>query len=188
MVRSEPCAQNIVHKHAGPCTDWAWSVRRSNCARDPPARTSRTAKDHNEAMGYQSVNPYNGKTLRAFGELTDFPQRSAIAAKAAAIMRSRIEEFARPVTLEAAKLSIGHGRSVAHRHRYGARQSHDVDSGGRAIRRRQELGLRARTLAHGYSGVRKQKAGSRCLHRCCGVNGQPSIPHFSLETGVYHAA
>ena len=81
-------------------------------------------------MSYQSVNPNNGETLRTFEELTDeqleeamataascfddwkrtgFLQRSAIAAKAAAIMRSRIEEFARPVTLEMGKL-IGQAR------------------------------------------------------------------------------
>jgi len=92
---------------------------RSSCT------NSRTQKDHNEAMSYQSVNPYNGETLRAFDEITDeqleaamatatscfdawkrtdFPQRAAIAAKAAAILRSRIDEFARPVTLEMGKL------------------------------------------------------------------------------------
>jgi len=81
-------------------------------------------------MSYQSVNPSNGETLRTFEELTDeqleeamataascfddwkrtgFLERSAIAAKVAAIMRSRIEEFARPVTLEMGKL-IGQAR------------------------------------------------------------------------------
>ena len=76
-------------------------------------------------MSYQSVNPYNGETLRTFDELTDeqleaamataascfdawkrtdFRHRSTISAKAAAIMRSRVDEFARPVTLEMGKL------------------------------------------------------------------------------------
>ena len=61
-------------------------------------------------MTYQSVNPYDGKTLETFEELTDkqlemsleaastcfetwknktFAERAAVAAKAAAIMRSR---------------------------------------------------------------------------------------------------
>ena len=76
-------------------------------------------------MSYQSVNPYNGRLLKSFAELTDkkleralgtaatcfetwrhrtFVQRAAVAAKAAAIMRARIDEFARPVTLEMGKL------------------------------------------------------------------------------------
>jgi succinate-semialdehyde dehydrogenase/glutarate-semialdehyde dehydrogenase len=76
-------------------------------------------------MAYQSVNPYDGKILKTFEELTDeqletaletaatcfetwrhtsFGQRAAVVAKAAAIMRARIDEFARPVTLEMGKL------------------------------------------------------------------------------------
>ena len=76
-------------------------------------------------MAYQSVNPYDGKTLKTFEELTDkqletaleaaatcfetwrhttFAQRAVVVAKAAAIMRARIDEFARPVTLEMGKL------------------------------------------------------------------------------------
>ena len=76
-------------------------------------------------MSYQSVNPYDGKTLKTFAELTDeqletalqtatscfeswrrttFAERAAVAAKAAVIMRARIDEFARPVTLEMGKL------------------------------------------------------------------------------------
>ncbi len=76
-------------------------------------------------MSYQSVNPYDGKTLKTFAELTDeqletalqtaatcfeswrhttFAERAAVAGKAAAIMRARIDEFARPVTLEMGKL------------------------------------------------------------------------------------
>jgi succinate-semialdehyde dehydrogenase / glutarate-semialdehyde dehydrogenase len=76
-------------------------------------------------MSYRSVNPYNGQTLKTFDELTDeqleksiataatcfetwgqtaFAQRSAIAAKAASILRARVNDFARPVTLEMGKL------------------------------------------------------------------------------------
>jgi succinate-semialdehyde dehydrogenase/glutarate-semialdehyde dehydrogenase len=71
------------------------------------------------------VNPYDGKTLKTFEELTGeqletalrtaaacfetwrhttFAERAAVAAKAAAIMRARVDEFARPVTLEMGKL------------------------------------------------------------------------------------
>jgi succinate-semialdehyde dehydrogenase/glutarate-semialdehyde dehydrogenase len=74
---------------------------------------------------YQSVNPYDGKTLETFEELTGeqletaletaaacfetwrhttFAERAVVAAKAAAIMRARVDEFARPVTLEMGKL------------------------------------------------------------------------------------
>jgi succinate-semialdehyde dehydrogenase/glutarate-semialdehyde dehydrogenase len=76
-------------------------------------------------MAYQSVNPYDGKILKTFEELTDkqletalekaaacfetwrhttFAERAAVAAKAAATMRARTDEFARPVTLEMGKL------------------------------------------------------------------------------------
>ena len=76
-------------------------------------------------MSYQSVNPYDGKTLKTFEELTDsqletsiktaatcfeawrrttFAARAAVVGKAAAIMRARVDEFARPVTLEMGKL------------------------------------------------------------------------------------
>jgi succinate-semialdehyde dehydrogenase/glutarate-semialdehyde dehydrogenase len=76
-------------------------------------------------MAYQSVNPYDGKTLKTFEELSDeqleaaiettatcfetwrhttFAERAAVVAKAASIMRARIDEFARPVTLEMGKL------------------------------------------------------------------------------------
>jgi succinate-semialdehyde dehydrogenase/glutarate-semialdehyde dehydrogenase len=76
-------------------------------------------------MAYQSVNPYDGKILKTFEELTDqqldtalenaaacfenwrrttFAKRAAVAAKAAAIMSARVDEFARPVTLEMGKL------------------------------------------------------------------------------------
>jgi len=76
-------------------------------------------------MSYQSTNPYDGKTLKTFAELTDeeleaaiqtaaqcfetwrktsFAERAAVVAKAASIMHQRIDEFARPVTLEMGKL------------------------------------------------------------------------------------
>jgi succinate-semialdehyde dehydrogenase/glutarate-semialdehyde dehydrogenase len=76
-------------------------------------------------MAYQSVNPYDGKVFKTFEQLTDqqlesaidtaahcfetwrqttFIARAAVAAKAAAIMRTRADEFARLVTLEMGKL------------------------------------------------------------------------------------
>ena len=76
-------------------------------------------------MAYQSINPFNGKVLKTFDELTDqqletslenaescfkswqhtsFAERATIVAKAAAIMREQIEAFARPVTQEMGKL------------------------------------------------------------------------------------
>ena len=76
-------------------------------------------------MTYQSVNPYDGRILKTFEELTDrqletalatatacfdtwrhttFAERAAVATKAAAIMRARVDEFSRPVTLEMGKL------------------------------------------------------------------------------------
>src|ERR1035437_859501 len=75
-------------------------------------------------MAYQSVNPYDGKILKTFKELTDnqletalgnaatcfenwrhttFAGRAAVVTKAAAIMRARTAEVARPMTLEMAK-------------------------------------------------------------------------------------
>ena len=76
-------------------------------------------------MAYQSVNPYDGKTVKTFPELTDqelekaletasacfgswrrttFAERAAVVSKAAALMHARVDEFARPVTLEMGKL------------------------------------------------------------------------------------
>src|SRR5664280_761638 len=84
-----------------------------------------TTLKKNQASAYQSVNPYNGKVLKRFKESTDqqlekalktaatcfetwrrttFASRAVVAAKAAAIMRARVDEFARPVTLEMGKL------------------------------------------------------------------------------------
>jgi succinate-semialdehyde dehydrogenase/glutarate-semialdehyde dehydrogenase len=77
------------------------------------------------AYSYQSVNPYDGKILKTFVELTDqqletaletaaacfeawrlttFAVRATVLERAAAIMRARIDEFAHPVTLEMGKL------------------------------------------------------------------------------------
>ena len=76
-------------------------------------------------MSYQSINPYDGRTLQIFEELTDaqletaiqtaancfeswrktsFAERATVVAKAASIMHKRVDEFARPVTLEMGKL------------------------------------------------------------------------------------
>ncbi|MBX9737490.1 MAG: NAD-dependent succinate-semialdehyde dehydrogenase [Phycisphaerales bacterium] len=76
-------------------------------------------------MSYQSINPSSGKTLATFEELTDtqldsaletaeacfetwrhtsFAERAMVVTRAAAIMRERVDEFARPVTLEMGKL------------------------------------------------------------------------------------
>jgi succinate-semialdehyde dehydrogenase/glutarate-semialdehyde dehydrogenase len=75
-------------------------------------------------MAYQSVNPYDGVTLKTFDELTDaqlekaiataaaayetwrhktFAERAVIVAKAASIMHARVDDFARPMTLEMGK-------------------------------------------------------------------------------------
>jgi succinate-semialdehyde dehydrogenase/glutarate-semialdehyde dehydrogenase len=94
---------------------------------DRPNRTISKSKIASRRIraAYQSVNPYNGKILETFKELTDkqlekalrtaatcfeawrrttYAKRAAVAAKAAAIMRARVDEFARPVTLEMGKL------------------------------------------------------------------------------------
>ena len=81
-------------------------------------------------MTYQSVSPYDGNILKTFEELSDeqlesalvtaatcfgswqhttFTERTAVVAKAAAVMRARIDEFAHLVTLEMGKL-IGEAR------------------------------------------------------------------------------
>lgn len=75
-------------------------------------------------MTYQSVNPYDGAILKSFDTFTDtaleasvvkattcfeawrratFAQRGAIAANAASIMRARVDDFARLITLEMGK-------------------------------------------------------------------------------------
>jgi succinate-semialdehyde dehydrogenase/glutarate-semialdehyde dehydrogenase len=75
-------------------------------------------------MSYQSVNPYDGKVLKIFKELTDaeletaiataaacyatwrqksYAERARIVARAAELMHAHIDEFARPMTLEMGK-------------------------------------------------------------------------------------
>ena len=75
-------------------------------------------------MTYQSVNPFDGKVSKTFPELTDkqldaaiatsaacyetwrrktFAERAAVVEKAAAIMHTRADEFARHATLEMGK-------------------------------------------------------------------------------------
>lgn len=81
-------------------------------------------------MAYQSINPYDGKLFKSYPETSDeqlesalatadqcfsawrdvsFAERAAIVARAAAILRSRVDDFARPVTQEMGKL-IGEAR------------------------------------------------------------------------------
>ena len=101
-------------------------------ASPPPApkRTSLKPTAKLKAKAYQSVNPYDGKTLKTFEEFTDvqletaiktaatgfetwrnksFAGRATIMAKAAALMRAHVDDFAKPVTLEMGKL-IGESR------------------------------------------------------------------------------
>jgi succinate-semialdehyde dehydrogenase/glutarate-semialdehyde dehydrogenase len=76
-------------------------------------------------VSYQSVNPATGKVLKTFKEITNkqletaiktatacfdtwrfktFSERAVVVAKAAAILRARVDDFAKPVTLEMGKL------------------------------------------------------------------------------------
>ena len=87
----------------------------------PKRKTTTKAK----TTAYQSVNPFNGKVLKTFAELTasqletaiktaaacfedwrqtTFAERAVIVTKAAKLLRDRAEEFAKPVTLEMGKL------------------------------------------------------------------------------------
>jgi succinate-semialdehyde dehydrogenase/glutarate-semialdehyde dehydrogenase len=75
-------------------------------------------------MSYQSINPYNGKLLKTFENLSDkqvdasirdaalcfekwrhtsFAERAAVIEKAAGILHARVDDFARPMTLEMGK-------------------------------------------------------------------------------------
>ena len=75
-------------------------------------------------MTYQSINPFDGKTLKTFPEITDqqleaklataakcfetwkrksYEERAVIIAKAAALMQADVDAFARPMTLEMGK-------------------------------------------------------------------------------------
>lgn len=77
-------------------------------------------------MGYKSVNPFDGKILKSFADMTEEQVEAAVARadsayeedwsrkeisyrrsvlqRAAAILRERVDEFARPITLEMGKL------------------------------------------------------------------------------------
>ncbi len=78
-------------------------------------------------MAYQSLNPYNERVFRTFDEHSDeqletrvrtaqtcfetwrnttFSERAVILKRAAKILRSRVDDFARPVTLEMGKLIL----------------------------------------------------------------------------------
>jgi succinate-semialdehyde dehydrogenase/glutarate-semialdehyde dehydrogenase len=75
-------------------------------------------------MAYESVNPYDGKTVKTFDEMTDsqlekaiataatayetwrqktYAQRAVILAKASELMHARVDAFARPMTIEMGK-------------------------------------------------------------------------------------
>ena len=91
----------------------------------PSSKHPRTPTPEAKVKAYQSVNPFNGKTLKTFEELTavqlekalktaatcfeawrhtPYAERAAIVSKAATLLRERAEEFAKPVTLEMGKL------------------------------------------------------------------------------------
>ena len=82
-------------------------------------------KPKGKSYSYQSVNPSTGENVKTFAELTDpqleaslasavscfetwrqktFPERAVVVAKAAALLRERVAEFAGLVTLEMGKL------------------------------------------------------------------------------------
>ncbi len=90
----------------------------------PRASRPKTSANKIPRASYQSVNPCTGKILKTFKECSDrqlesalktaasgfetwrhttFAARRKIAAKAAALMRARPDEFARPMTLEMGK-------------------------------------------------------------------------------------
>jgi len=96
----------------------------SLASRPVPSKKPRVTVKKPGSKAYQSVNPYDGKILKTFEELTDaqletaiktaekcfttwrgttFAERAVVAAKAAALMRARDDDFARPVTLEMGK-------------------------------------------------------------------------------------
>lgn len=89
-----------------------------------PKRTTTTTTKA-KAKAYQSVDPFNGKTLKTFEELsaaqlekaiktgatcfeswrhTTFAERAIIVTEAATLLRERADDFAKPVTLEMGKL------------------------------------------------------------------------------------
>jgi len=105
-------------RYAGSCLNMTATL-----ASLPPAPLNSATKL--KAGGYRSVNPYDGKTLKTFEELSDaqleaaiktaatcfdswrnesFRNRATIIAKAATLMRERTDELAQLVTLEMGKL------------------------------------------------------------------------------------
>ncbi|MDX1999437.1 MAG: NAD-dependent succinate-semialdehyde dehydrogenase [Thermoanaerobaculia bacterium] len=85
-------------------------------------------------MAYQSLNPFDGQILHTFEELDDdaleqalatadrcfaswrqtsFAERAGVLARAAAILRARVDAFARPITLEMGKLLVESRGEVA---------------------------------------------------------------------------
>jgi len=85
---------------------------------------STTPSEKDDLMTYQSVNPFNGKLLKGFEEITDeqfetkiataakcyetwrlksYTERAVIVAKAAALVHERLDELARTMTLEMGK-------------------------------------------------------------------------------------
>ncbi len=90
----------------------------------PPRKATAKSPSGLGAGAYQSVNPFNGKTLKTFRELTagqlekaiqdahgcfgtwrhtTFAERAIIVTKAASLMRDRTEELAKLMTLEMGK-------------------------------------------------------------------------------------
>ena len=88
------------------------------------ARIPRNEPEKDQPMGYQSVNPANGKVLKTFKELTDkeleskiaaaatcyeiwrrktYGERAKIVSRAAALMHEKAEELAHIMTLEMGK-------------------------------------------------------------------------------------
>jgi succinate-semialdehyde dehydrogenase/glutarate-semialdehyde dehydrogenase len=78
-------------------------------------------------MAYKSINPFNGKTLKTFVDITDaeletsvaradqifaswsqksISQRGDVLRRAASIMREKLDQYARPITLEMGKLWV----------------------------------------------------------------------------------
>jgi len=89
-----------------------------------PHSAKRAKTKAKRAEAYQSVNPYDGEILKTFPTLTSaqletalktaercfaawrhttFAHRAAVVGKAAALLRARAEQFARPMTLEMGK-------------------------------------------------------------------------------------
>src|SRR5476651_1942841 len=89
-----------------------------------PANLAVKSNTENHASAYQSVNPFTGKTVKTFEEMSHkqlqaaiataatcyetwkgktYAERAKIVAKAAAILHERADEFAKLATLEMGK-------------------------------------------------------------------------------------